>query len=49
MLNSIGLVKKTVTINDEEKVEYRFYISNLYLEMENFSNAIRIHLEKIKI
>ena len=42
-LNSIGLVKKTIETSQETKVEYRYYISSLFLNITLFSNAIRNH------
>ena len=42
-LNSIGLVKKTIDNGKEIKVEYRYYISSLFLNIQLFSNAIRNH------
>ena len=42
-LNSIGLVKKTIETLQETKVEYRYYISSLFLNIKLFSNAIRNH------
>ena len=42
-LNSIGLVKKTIETGKETKVEYRYYISSLFLNIELFSKAIRNH------
>ncbi len=33
-LNSIGLVKKTIETSQETKVEYRYYISSLFLNIE---------------
>lgn len=42
-LNSIGLVKKTIDNGKETKVEYRYYISSLFLNIELFSKAIRNH------
>ena len=42
-LNSIGLVKKTIETSQETKVEYRYYISSLFLNIELFSKAIRNH------
>ncbi len=42
-LNSIGLVKKTIKTLQETKVEYRYYISSLFLNIELFSKAIRHH------
>lgn len=42
-LNSIGLVKKAIDNGKETKVEYRYYISSLFLNIELFSKAIRNH------
>ena len=42
-LNSIGLVKKTIDNGKATKVEYRYYISSLFLDIELFSKAIRNH------
>ena len=42
-LNSIGLVKKTIETGKETKVEHRYYISSLFLNIKLFSNAIRNH------
>ena len=42
-LNSIGLVKKTIDNGKAIKVEYRYYISSLFLDIELFSKAIRNH------
>lgn len=42
-LNSVGLVKKTINNGKEIKIEYRYYISSLYLNIELFSNSIRNH------
>ena len=42
-LNSIGLVKKTIETGKEKKVEHRYYISSLFLNIKLFSNAIRNH------
>lgn len=42
-LNSIGLLKKTIETLQETKVEYRYYISSLFLNIKLFSNAIRNH------
>ena len=42
-LNSIGLVKKTIETLQETKVEYRYYISSLFLNIELFSKAIKNH------
>lgn len=42
-LHSIGVVKKTIDDGKNEKVEMRYYISNLYCNIELFSKAIRNH------
>lgn len=42
-LNSIGVVKKTIDNGKEIKVEYRYYISSLFVNVELFSRAIRNH------
>ena len=42
-LNSIGLVKKTIDNGRKSRIEYRYYISSLFLNIELFSNAIRNH------
>lgn len=42
-LHSIGLVKKTIQKNGEEVVEKRYYISSLFINIKDFSNAIRNH------
>ena len=42
-LNSIGVVKKTIDNVKEIKVEYRYYISSLFVNIELFSRAIRNH------
>lgn len=42
-IKSFGLVKKTIEKNKEKTVEFRYYISSLYLDIETFSNAIRQH------
>lgn len=42
-LNSIGVVKKTIDNGKEIKVEYRYYISSLFANVELFSRAIRNH------
>ena len=42
-VKSFGLVKKTIEKNKEKIVEFRYYISSLYLDIETFSNAIRQH------
>ena len=40
-IKSFGLVKKTIEKNKEKTIEFRYYISSLYLDIETFSNAIR--------
>lgn len=40
-LKSIGLVRKTIVKNNQTKVEMRYYISSLNVDIKNFSNAIR--------
>lgn len=42
-IKSFGLVKKTIEKNKEKTIEFRYYISSLYLDIETFSNAIRQH------
>lgn len=42
-LRSIGMVKKTIIQNGKEKVEIRYYISSLNINIHDFSNAIRNH------
>lgn len=42
-LNSVGVVKKTIDNGKEIKVEYRYYISSLFVNVELFSRAIRNH------
>ena len=43
-LRSIGMVKKTIEkANNKKVVEKRYYISSLFLDINNFSNAIRKH------
>lgn len=42
-LNSIGVVKKTSEENNIKKVEMRYYISSLFIDIELFSNSIRNH------
>ena len=43
-LRSFGIVKKTIEKEDGKKtVEKRYYISSLFLDINNFSNAIRKH------
>ena len=42
-LRSIGMEKKTIQKGDEEKEEYRYYISSLSEDIELFSRAVRGH------
>ena len=44
-LNTIGVVRKTINdnINKEPKIEMRYYISSLNIDIELFSKAIRNH------
>lgn len=42
-LMTFGMVKKTIVKNGEEKVEKRYYISSLGVEIELFAKAIRNH------
>lgn len=43
-LKSYGLVKKTIEkSNGEKRIEKRYYISSLLLDISNFSHAIRSH------
>lgn len=42
-LHSIGLVRKTILKNGEQTVEKRYYISSLFIDIKEFSNAIRNH------
>ena len=42
-LHSIGLVKKTITKNGKNIIENRYYISSLFIDIIDFSNAIRNH------
>lgn len=42
-LNSIGVVKKTIDIGKETKIEMRYYISSLLCDIDLFSKAIRNH------
>lgn len=43
-LKSFGIVKKTIEKSDGNKIiEKRYYISSLFLDINNFSNAIRKH------
>lgn len=42
-LHSIGMVKKTITKNNNTIIENRYYISSLFLDIDLFSNSIRNH------
>lgn len=42
-LHSIGMVQKTITKNGEASIERRYYISSLFIDIVDFSNAIRNH------
>lgn len=42
-LRTFGMVKKTIEKDDKISVEYRYYISDLDINIELFSKAIRIH------
>lgn len=42
-LNTFGMVKKTIIKNGETKIEKRYYISSLDVNIELFSKAIRNH------
>lgn len=42
-LHSIGLVRKTIEKNGERAIEKRYYISSLFIDIKEFSNAIRNH------
>ena len=42
-LKSIGMEKKTLRKGEEEKEEYRYYISSLGEDIELFSRAVRGH------
>ena len=42
-LKSFGLVKKTIIKNGKISIEKRFYISSLYINIFEFSRAIRNH------
>ena len=42
-VKSFGVVKKTTEKNKNKTVEFRYYISSLYIDIETFSNAIRQH------
>lgn len=40
---SFGMVKKTIEYKGKVSIEYRYYISSLFLNIDLFSNAIRNH------
>ena len=42
-VKSFGVVKKTTEKNKNKAVEFRYYISSLYIDIETFSNEIRQH------
>lgn len=42
-LNTFGMVKKTIIKNHETKIEKRYYISSLNIDINLFSEAIRNH------
>lgn len=42
-VKSFGLVKKTIQKGRCHSVEYRYYISSIYNDIDTFSNAIRQH------
>lgn len=42
-LKSIGMVRKTITKNNQATIENRYYISSLNVNINDFSNAIRNH------
>lgn len=42
-LHSIGLVRKSIVKNGEQVIEKRYYISSLFIDIKEFSNAIRNH------
>lgn len=42
-VKSFGVVKKTTDKNKNKTVEFRYYISSSYIDIETFSNAIRQH------
>jgi len=42
-LHSIGVVKKTIESGKNKRIEMRYYISNLYCNIDLFSKAIRNH------
>ena len=42
-VKSFGVVKKTTDKNKNKTVEFRYYISSSYIDIETFSNAVRQH------
>ena len=42
-LRSIGLVRKTIEKNGDKVIELRYYISSLFIDIYDFSKAIRMH------
>ncbi len=40
---SIGLVRKTIEKNKDKVIELRYYISSLFIDIYDFSKAIRMH------
>lgn len=42
-IKSFGVVKKSITKNENTTTEFRYYISSLYNDISTFSNAIRQH------
>lgn len=42
-IRSFGMVKKTIEKNENKTIEMRYYISSLYVDISNFSKAIRQH------
>ena len=42
-LNSFGMIKKTIEKKDETVIEYRFYISSLDIDINQFYEATRLH------
>ena len=42
-LNTFGMVKKTIIKNEETKIEKRYYISSLNIDINLFSKSIRNH------
>ena len=42
-IKSFGVVKKSITKNENTTTEFRYYISSLYNDISTFSSAIRQH------